>query len=131
MTHQAPPPPDLIRTLSLLAVTRTAYSSERSLMAWIRTSVSLYSFGFSISMFIDYLELQASDVQFSASMRRVGSILIAMAAAALAFAIFDHLKRMHTMKQLGMPPESPISVPVGAAVALLVVGILALLPLPL
>ena len=69
MTRQGPPP-DFTRTLSVLAVARTAHSSERSLMAWIRTSVSIYSFGFSTSMFIDYLELQASDVELTTSLRR-------------------------------------------------------------
>ena len=43
--------------LERLAVVRTAYSSERSLKAWMRTAVSLYTFGFAIAKFFDYVEL--------------------------------------------------------------------------
>jgi putative membrane protein len=106
---------------------RTAYSSERSLMSWIRTSVSLYSFGFSISMFIDYLESSASD--FSVGLRRLAIVLIAFGAVALMFAMVEHLKRIHIMKQLGLGPMSPLSLPVGAATALLAVGVSILLPM--
>lgn len=48
------PPAELTRKLSVLALVRTAYSSERVVMAWMRTSVSLYTFGFSITKFMDY-----------------------------------------------------------------------------
>jgi putative membrane protein len=37
-----------------LALTRTALAHERTLMAWIRTSASLISFGFTIYKFFQY-----------------------------------------------------------------------------
>jgi putative membrane protein len=113
--------------LSVLALIRTAYSSERSLMAWIRTSVSLYTFGFSISTFIDYLESQESGTQFSAGLRRVGLALIAMGIVALVLAMIEHLKRIQIMERLGLPSTARFSLPAGAAIALLLTGIVTLI----
>jgi putative membrane protein len=96
-------------------------------MSWIRTSVSLYTFGFSISKFIDYLESRASDLEFSVGLRRLAVVLIAFGAVALVFAMVEHLKRIQIMKHLGLPPMSPLSLPVGAATALLAVGVAILL----
>jgi putative membrane protein len=126
---ETPSPDRIVKTLSVLALFRTAYSSERSLLSWVRTSASLYTFGFSISKFIDYLGSNASDVGLSAGLRRLGIALIAMGAAALVFAMFEHLKRIYTMKQLGLPRTSPLSLPVGGAMALLAVGIATLVTL--
>ena len=118
---------DLMKTLSVLAVIRTAYSSERSLMAWIRTSASLYSFGFSISTFFDYLEAQEEGTQFSAGLHRVGLALIAMGVVSLAFAMFEHLKRIRTMRRLGLPSSSRSFLTAGAATALVLTGIATLI----
>ena len=126
-TERPTPPPDRLRFLSVLALIRTAYSSERSLMAWIRTSVSLYTFGFSISTFIDYLESQESGTQFSSGLRRVGLALIAMGIVALVFAMVEHLKRIQIMERLGLPPTARFSLPAGAAIALLLTGIVTLI----
>ncbi|MHC4089183.1 MAG: YidH family protein [Planctomycetota bacterium] len=116
-----------VRFLSSLALIRTVYSSERSLMAWIRTSVSLYTFGFSISKFIDYLELQEKGIQFPAGFRRVGLVLIAMGIVALLFAMFDHLRRVQKMRQLGLPSTMRSFLPSGAATALVLTGIVMLI----
>ena len=121
------PSQDILRSLSILALIRTAYSSERSLMAWIRTSVSLYTFGFSISKFIDYLKLQDSGIQLSVGLRRVGLALIAMGIVALVLAIVEHLKRIQRMEQLGLPSTSRLSLPAGAASVLLLTGIATLI----
>jgi putative membrane protein len=112
--------------LSDLALVRTAYSSERSLMAWVRTSVSLYTFGFSISKFIDFLKLQQEGIQLSVGFRRVGLVLIAMGIVAVAFAMIDHVRRMQKMHRLGLQPSTRSVLPAGAAIALVLTGIVAL-----
>jgi putative membrane protein len=122
-------PTPVLKKLSVLAVIRTAYSSERSLLSWIRTSASLYTFGFSISKFVDYLGSRASDVENLVGLHRLGSVLIALGAVALVFAMIEHLKRMHTMKQLESFRTSPLSLPVVGATALLAVGLATLVPL--
>ena len=117
----------LMRTLSILALVRTSYSSERSLMAWIRTSVSLYTFGFSISKFLDYLEMREAGVEFAAGLRRLGFALICMGIVGLVLAGAEHLKRIRTMQELGLPRTSRLSLPLGTTVALVVIGITTLM----
>jgi putative membrane protein len=96
-------------------------------MSWIRTSVSLYTFGFSISTFIDYLSSQEGGAEFSVGVRRVGLALIAMGIVALVFAMIEHLKRIQTMERLGLPSTTRLSLPVGAAIVLLLTGIVMLI----
>jgi len=118
---------DLEKSKVILALIRTAHASERALMAWIRTAVSLYTFGFSITKFIDYLELKEAGIDLPVGFRRLGLALITMGMVALALAIVEHLKRVKRMRQLGLPPTSRYALPVGAATALLLTGIMTLI----
>lgn len=45
-------------TSTILAVDRTRLAHDRTLMAWVRTSASLISFGFTIYKFFQYLHEQ-------------------------------------------------------------------------
>jgi putative membrane protein len=116
-----------VRTLSVFALVRTAFSSERALMAWMRTSVSLYSFGFTISKFVDYLERQGEGSQCSEGPRRLGLALICMGILVLVLAAVEHVRRIVKMKQLGLPPISRFPLPVAAAAALFIIGTAALI----
>lgn len=126
-SHEQDKAAELIQALSVLALVRTAFSSERAVMAWIRTAISLYTFGFSISKFIDYLALQETDLQFSTGLRRLGIALIIMGIVALVLAAAEHLKRMRRMRELGLPRESRVSLPVAASGVLLGIGIAVLI----
>ena len=117
---------EIVRALSGLALVRTAFSSQRSLMAWMRTSVSLYTFGFSITKFTDYLERQKQGVEFSGNPRLLGLILLAMGIVAMVLAVLEHTKRIRRMKQLGLPAISRPYLPTVAALALFVIGIVTL-----
>ena len=118
---------DTRRSLSILALARTAYSSERALLAWVRTSIALYTFGFAISKFLDYLEIQQTGVEFPAGLRRLAFVLICMGALSLALAGVEHVKRVRRMRQLGLPRASWPSLPLGTAVALAVIGLVTLI----
>jgi len=116
----------ILRRLGIFALVRTAFSSERSLLSWMRTSVSLYTFGFSLTKFLDYLGQQQVGIQLSAGPRRLGLALIFMGILVLVLAAVEHMRRLRKMKQLGLPAISRFSLPIGAAVVLLVIGIAAL-----
>lgn len=118
------------RSLSALALVRTAFSSERALMSWMRTSISLYTFGFSISKFLDYVEGRETGIEFSAGLRRLGFALICMGTIALVLAALEHMKRIRTMARLGLPSTSPVSLPLGAVVVLVAIGIVMLVGMP-
>ena len=117
---------ETIRTLSVWALIRTAFSSERSLMAWMRTSVSLYSFGFTITKFVDYLERQGEGSQFSEGPRRLGISLIGVGILVLVLAVVEHVQRLRMMREQGLPPDSGSLLPIGSAGAIFAIGVVAL-----
>ncbi len=120
-----------IQKLGIYALVRTALSSERSLMAWIRTSASLYAFGFSITKFLDYLEKQQEGTGSSAGLHRLGIAIICIGILGLVLAMVEHLQRLEKMKQRGLPTVSWISLPVVATTALLLIGIAVLISIGL
>jgi putative membrane protein len=126
-TSNHEPSVDIIERLSTLALIRTAYSSERALMAWMSSSVSLYTFGFSVSKFIDYLEQQDGGVQSFVGFHRVGLALISMGTVALVLAIFEHSRRIQKMRRLGLSSGFRSFLPLGAAAALVLTGIATLI----
>jgi putative membrane protein len=121
----------VVQRLGVYALVRTALSSERSLMAWMRTSVSLYAFGFSITKFLDYLQLQQESVGYSTGLHRLGFAIIFIGILGLALAAVGHLQRLKKMNRLGLPRVSLISLPAVATTALLLIGIAVLISIAL
>lgn len=109
------------------ALVRTAFSSEQSLMSWIRTSLSMFTFGFSITKFFHYLEQQEEGIQFATGPRLLGISLICVGILVLLLAIAEHVLWVRRMKQQGLPSDAASFLPLGSAAALLVLGIAALL----
>jgi putative membrane protein len=107
------------------ALVRTALSSEQTLMSWVRTSLSLFTFGFSIAKFFQYLAEQ-SEAGLSENPRRLGIALIFVGILALILAIFEHVQTIRILKKQGLPPDSRSFLPIGSAAVLLVIGIIAL-----
>ena len=116
----------IVRDLARFALVRTAFSSERSLMAWIRTSVALYAFGFSIATFADYLQQRSESASFLPSMHRLSLIFICLGILSLMLAAIEHASRLRRMKELGLPDISRSSLPMVASVLLLVIGLVTL-----
>lgn len=117
--------------LERLATIRTAYSSERSLKAWMRTAVSLYTFGFAIAKFFDYVELQQEGLQFSDGPRRLGLALVIAGIVSLVLAVVEYLRRLATMRDLGLSHPSHYLLPAAAAAALTTIGIAAAISISL
>ncbi len=123
-TNAAKAPMD-VRLLGSLV--RTAFSSEQTLMSWTRTSVSLFTFGFSISQFFQYLAKQQGGSQLSAGPRRMGIALICVGILALVLAMVEHVHRLRILRSQGLPIISQYLLPLGSAVTLLAIGIVALI----
>ena len=107
------------------ALVRTALSSEQTLMSWVRTSLSLSTFGFSIAKFFQYLA-GASHPELVASSRRLGLTLISVGVIALLTAMAQHVSRVRSLKKQGLPPDSGSFLPFGSAAVMLVIGLAAL-----
>ena len=115
------PPRDLRLAAALV---RTALSSELTLMSWVRTSLSLFTFGFSIAQFFQYLARQTEEI--SGNPRRLGIALIVVGVVVLLVAIVEHVQRIRRLQEEGLPADSRSFLPIGSAAALLVMGLTAL-----
>jgi putative membrane protein len=111
--------------LSRLALIRTTCSSERSVLSWMRTYVSMYSFGFSISKFADFL--QQSDQAMVAGLHRLGLVIILLGILGLTFSLVEHIRRVRTMRRLGLPDTAPSWLPGTAGVLLLSAGLVTMI----
>ena len=113
------------------ALVRTAMSSEQSLLSWIRTSVSLYTFGFAITQFFYYMARQQESAQLSAGPRVLGLALIATGILAILLGTIEHVVRIRTLRRAGLPTNAKFLLPLGSAGAFLLVGIAALVAISL
>ncbi len=115
-------PDALTLRLSRLALIRTTCSSERSVLSWMRTYVSLYSFGFSISKFADFL--QQPDQGRVSGLDRLGLAIILLGIAGLTLSLIEHIRRVRTMRRLGLPDTAPSWLPSAVGVVLLSAGLI-------
>lgn len=119
-------PKEKPKDLRLLgALVRTAFASERTLMSWMRTSVSLLTFGFSIAKFFHYLEEQQGGTELSVGPKRLGLALICLGVLALVMAMIEHAHRLLKMQEKGLPKISQYLLPLGTAALFVVIGIVA------
>ncbi len=109
--------------LERLATIRTAYSSERSLKSWMRTAVSLYTFGFAVAKFFDYVALEQGAAQNSDGPRWLGLALCVAGIVSLVLAVGQYLHRLGTMSDLGLSHLWHYLLPAAAAAVLTVIGI--------
>jgi inner membrane protein YidH len=76
-----------------LGVSRTLMAADRTLMAWIRTSLSMLSFGFTIYKFLLYIRESVSEGVFRAQgPRRFGIFLIALGTLSIVFGVLDYYR---------------------------------------
>ncbi len=108
------------------AFVRTAMSSEQSLMSWIRTSVSMYTFGFSITQFFFYIADRQGATQLAVGPRILGLALVTTGVVAILLGATEHVLRIRTMRKEGLPPNVQFFLPLGSAIAFLLVGLVAL-----
>ncbi|MGC2447355.1 MAG: DUF202 domain-containing protein [Candidatus Sulfotelmatobacter sp.] len=107
-----------------MAVQRNVFAGERTLMAWIRTSLSMIGFGFTIYKFFQYLpaELAAGNIRRPQAPRNLALTLIALGTLALLAATWQH--RIY-LNDIGASENRHIW-SVSFVVALFVIGIGAL-----
>src|SRR5262245_41933878 len=94
--------PSLDRNTAL-AVSRTVLAHQRTLMAWIRTSASLISFGFTIYKFFEYLVEAEHLVPATGRLgrfrpRHFALSMIFVGICALALAVRDYRRSMNTLE---------------------------------
>jgi putative membrane protein len=82
-----------------LAIDRTRLAHERTLMAWVRTSTSLISFGFTIYKFFQALrESQPVAESRAFGPREFALMMISMGVGALVLAMFEHRRSLQALR---------------------------------
>ena len=100
---------------------RTRLSVERTMMAWIRTGVSLISFGFSIYKFfqIQELGLKGAFEEGLFGPRSFGAVMILTGLGVVGLAGAQHNRDLRSMRAAKFPTPPSLALLVGALVAFL------------
>ena len=107
-----------------LALTRTALAQERTLMASARTSISLVSFGFTISKFFQQLREHNVVGGTGLASRRVGLWLIGIGTAYMLFSCIQHISVRNQLKNEGANPRTSFSFFLGMLIVLLGIALI-------
>jgi putative membrane protein len=92
-----------LKTSDILALDRTRMAAERTLMAWLRTALSMIAFGFTIYKFLQSMQQQSTvPVLRPQSPRNVGLMLVGIGTVALMVACVQHWKYVKNLR-----PEKP------------------------
>jgi putative membrane protein len=107
-----------------MALERTFLAAERTLMAWLRTSLSMISFGFAIAKTLDALQKSQGGALtgprgHTYSPDTLGLALIAIGTLALVAAVLQHRATLKRMRTRGLQPRWSLALTVGGVVAVL------------
>ena len=106
-----------------LARMRTRLAAERTLDAWVRTALSMISFGFTIAKFLQEFEKHA--VLKPNAPRNFGLALVILGILSLIAALYQHVT---FLKGLGEHPmRRPVSLATVIAMLVALLGVLAML----
>jgi putative membrane protein len=95
MMSEESPLPDATR----LAVARTRMAADRTLLAWVRTSTSLISFGFTIYKFFQYLrQTQQVEPMGLVGPRGFALLMIGIGVVVLIVATIQHRRDMKELR---------------------------------
>ncbi|MEP9360816.1 DUF202 domain-containing protein [Sphingomonas sp. KR3-1] len=83
-----------------LGATRTVLAADRTLMAWIRTSLSMLSFGFTIYKFLQGLA-EGKQIPHSHSPRQVGLFLVGMGILAIVLGTLSYATTLRDIQRSG------------------------------
>jgi putative membrane protein len=108
--------------MTYMAVERTVMGADRSMMAWLRTGLSLISFGFTIYKFLEYQRDQlieaGKEFQGVSSPKVTGLILIGMGIMCLVFGIIEYLSIVTEYRKKYMITRPAYSLIVSVLIAL-------------
>jgi putative membrane protein len=108
-----------------LAVDRTWLAHERTLMAWVRTSASMISFGFTIYKFFEFEAGKNSSARHGwFSPRDFALLLVIIALVSLVAATIQNRREVHALHIDPRTPHRSISVLIAALISIFGVVVL-------
>jgi inner membrane protein YidH len=111
-----------------LAFERSRLASERTLMAWIRTSLSMISFGFTIFKFFEYLGATPGSGGLRHGPLNLGRVMVVLGVLLLVPAIIQHWQFLRELRERAHR-RFPPSLALVTAGLIQLIGIVALLSL--
>jgi len=112
-----------------LAAQRTLMAADRSLMAWLRTALSMISFGFTIYKLLQGFEEAGTHLSHASSPRTMGMFLTGMGTLAMVLGTIEYWYRLQDLhKQNSFPiwrPSLVMALLMSAIGLFLFVGIIA------
>ncbi|WP_199553792.1 YidH family protein [Sandaracinobacteroides hominis] len=99
--HRAARPTDL-------GALRTVMAADRTLMAWIRTALSMFSFGFTIYKVLDTMA-ESGAIADSAAPRQIGMFLAVLGTVSMLFGTIGYWA---TLREMQMSEQFRIGRPV-------------------
>ena len=100
-------------------------ANDRTLMAWIRTSLSLIGFGFGAGKVGDYLASTGRPLDDYGSTRIIGGGFTTLGVVALFAAVIQHVLLLRGLEERDFVYHSPWPIGLMTAVLLLVIGLFA------
>jgi putative membrane protein len=107
-----------------LALSRTMLAHDRTLMAWVRTSTSMISFGFTIYKFFQFVQGEKA-AELSKKLldpRGVALVMILIGVGGLVLATFDYRRQIAVLRR-DYQAYGPIHDSIALAVATMVAGL--------
>jgi len=81
-----------------LGTMRTVMAADRTLMAWVRTSLSMLSFGFTIYKFLESAA-EANQLARPESPQRVGLFLVAVGVASMVLGLISYWTTLKDLRR--------------------------------
>ena len=104
---------------------RVYFAAERTLLAWIRTGLTLMGFGFVVARFGLFLAmLRQSEPNTHAFSIVVGVSLVLLGVATVAVATIQHTRFIGTLMGAQLPQRVAVRVPILLAWTLCVIGLM-------
>jgi len=117
-------PPHKTTDATRLALSRTILAHDRTLMAWIRTSTSMISFGFTIYKFFQFVQddRSAQHAERLLEPRGVALVMILIGVGGLVLATIDYRHQMDVLRR-DYEAYGPLHGSIALAVATMVAGL--------
>jgi putative membrane protein len=128
LLNKEPATDAMVRVEPDLGVMRTVMAADRTLMAWIRTSLSMFTFGYTLYKVLEEIKMIGHIDIHEAAPRNAGALLTVAGTIALIMGVLEYIGTLRMLRR-SFPfrfarPSLIMSVVMAFAGAFLCIGIL-------